>query len=98
MRKGFDDRAAQPAQETERDPGAELLPCAFCHGPTPRAQLSNYGARCWACYEWYLESGESTPHPAGWRPRVYSSEETAAARQAATPKLAALLQKFGRQP
>jgi hypothetical protein len=32
---------------------ANRRPCLFCHRPTLIATLSNYGARCFRCYEDY---------------------------------------------
>ena len=32
----------------------QRLPCMFCHAPTLRETLTQYGARCHRCFEAYL--------------------------------------------
>lgn len=35
------------------------LPCLFCQTPTQRATLSQYGARCFRCYEAYCQEPQA---------------------------------------
>lgn len=42
---------------------AELrLPCRWCHTPTLRTMLAQYGARCLQCYEAYCREPQRSPN------------------------------------
>jgi len=44
----------QVREEIEQRLGNDqLLPCMICRKPTQPATLTNYGARCFRCYEAY---------------------------------------------
>ena len=45
--------AAQTVGDMPADPSLEPMPCPRCSGMTTRGALSNYGARCFRCYEAY---------------------------------------------
>lgn len=38
------------------------LPCRFCGQSTLIETLSQYGARCWSCYEAYCQQLQTSPH------------------------------------
>lgn len=58
-RKSFDPDAADDAPAAARDEAARR-PCRFCNFPTLTSILSQYGTRCFRCYEAYC----SMPQPA----------------------------------
>lgn len=80
MRNPFDEtRKALEQQDTD------LLPCRWCQKPTKRETLSNYGARCWKCYEAYciapipardkIAISVADNHPHAWAHRLHARRQ-----------------------
>lgn len=48
-------------EENQPDTG-DRLPCMWCKEPTARATLSQYGARCFSCFEAYCQGPKPELH------------------------------------
>jgi hypothetical protein len=73
VRKETAERMAEPE---------DYLPCRFCGTATPRATLSNLGARCQPCFDQYLlqgYSGAERPRQARQCPEVRADQARIAA-------------------
>ena len=51
------DETRQPREETH-----DVLSCRFCGKETARQTLSDFGARCYACFSEYCRAPQSRPH------------------------------------
>lgn len=49
----------------EKMAAPEILQCSFCGKPTQRETLSQYGARCFSCYEDYCRRSMPPPRDVG---------------------------------
>jgi hypothetical protein len=57
-------QAGEQPEDDNRD--NDMFQCLFCGNPTTRAAMSNYGARCWPCFDRYCEAPQPKigPSPA----------------------------------